>query len=71
MVLTTRYDSNLKATVWNGCENFISIKFHVLKKASVPSSGIRRYFAKQKEVNLFFLVAESKILQSYYCQQPY
>ena len=34
MILTARYESNSKATVWNGSEKFMSVKTHVLKKAS-------------------------------------
>ena len=36
MILTTRYEKNPKAIVWNGSEEFISVRIHVLKKASVP-----------------------------------
>ena len=40
MILTKRYESNLKATVWHGSEKFISVKIHVLKEASVASSKV-------------------------------
>ena len=63
IILTTRYESNLKVTVWNGSEKFMSVKIHVLKKASVPPwkfpwfpkiySGIRRYSLKQIIAILF------------------
>ena len=53
------------ATVWNGSEKFMSVKINVFKKASVTKlySGIRIYFAKQWEIGLFYLIAESGILQ--------
>ena len=40
MILTKRYESNLKGTVWHGSEKFISVKIHVLKEASVASSKV-------------------------------
>ena len=36
MILTARYASNPKPTVWNGSEKLIYVKIDVLKKASVP-----------------------------------
>ena len=53
------------ATVWNGSEKFMSVKIHVFKKAPVAKlySDIRIYFAKQREIGLFYLIAESGILQ--------
>ena len=35
MILTTRYEGNPKAIVWNGSEKFMSIKIHILEKASI------------------------------------
>ena len=35
MILTTRYESNPEAIVWNGSEKFMSVKIHVLEKTSV------------------------------------
>ena len=32
MILITRYESNPKATVWDGSEKLMSVKTHVLKK---------------------------------------
>ena len=51
----------------------MSLKIHVFEKASVvePYSGIRIYFAKQPEIGLFYLIAESRILQFCVYQQPY
>ena len=73
MILTTRYESNPEATVWNDSEKFMSVKNHILKKHLLPNftSGIRREFAEQREIGLFCLLAESRILQSYFCQQPH
>ena len=50
------------ATVWKGSEKFMSIQIHVFKKASVAKMyfGIRIYFAKQPEIGLFYLIAESR-----------
>ena len=33
MILTTRYENNSEATVWNGSEKFMSVKIHVLRKS--------------------------------------
>ena len=73
MILTTRYESNPKAIVWNGSEISMSVKIHVPKKASVVKlyGDFRRYFAKQREIGLLYLIAESTILQSCFCQQLY
>ena len=48
MIYITRYESKRKSTVWNGFKKLISLKIHVLKKASVAKlyNGIRRYFVK-------------------------
>ena len=35
MILTTKYESNPKAIVWDGSEKFMPVKIHVLKKTSV------------------------------------
>ena len=66
MILIIRDESNPKATVF---EQFW--KIHICKIASVAKlySGIRRYFSKQ-EICLFYLIAESRILQYCLCQQP-
>ena len=44
-------------------KNFISVKIHALKKVSVAKlcSGIRRYFMKYLEIDLFYLIVESII----------
>ena len=49
MILTTRYESILKVTIWNGADKFMSVKIHVLKKVSASKldSGIHKYSAKQ------------------------
>ena len=51
----------------------MSVKIHVPKKAPVAklSGDIRRYFAKQREIDLFYLIAESTILKFCFCQQLY
>ena len=51
MILTTRDESNTKATVWNNSKKFMPVQIHVLKIASVAKIyiGIRRYFAKQQK----------------------
>ena len=70
LILTARNESNPKATAWDGSEKFISVKFHVLKKAYVAKlyNGICRYFAKQIEIGLVYLAAERRILQYCFCQ---
>ena len=52
MILTTRDESNPKATVWNSSEKFMSVNIHALKIAAVAKlySGIRRYFVKQQKI---------------------
>ena len=62
-----------KATFWNGSEKLMSVKIHVIKKTYVVKlySGIHRYFAKQRKIGIIYLVAESRILQYCFCQQPY
>ena len=35
MILTTRYERNPKTVFWENSEKFMSVKVHVLKKASV------------------------------------
>ena len=62
-----------KATVWNDSGKINFVKIHVLKKASVAKiyNSLRRYFAKLREIVLFYLTAESKILQSCFCRQTY
>ena len=72
MILTTRYESNPKATFWNGSEKFMPVKIHFLKNISVAKiySDIGRYFSKQRETGPY-LKAESRILQFCFCQQPY
>ena len=64
MILTTKYESNPNVTVWNGSENFIFVKIYGLKEASVAKlySGIRKYFARQREIGLFYLVPDCRIL---------
>ena len=52
---------------------FRSVKINVLK---IPSAaklyrGIRRYFAKQRKIDLFYLITDSRILQCCLCQQLY
>ena len=76
MILTIRFENNPKVTFWNvlkGSEKFMSINNYVLKKASVAKlySDIRRYFAKQQEIGLFYLIVESRIMQFYFCQRRY
>ena len=48
MILATRDGSNPKATLWNSFENFMSVKTHFLKIASVAKlySSICWYFGK-------------------------
>ena len=57
MILTTRYESNPKATARKGSEKIISLKIYVLKEATVdamkkhlkkPLSSICRYFPKHQ-----------------------
>ena len=57
MILTTRYESNPKATARKGSEKIISLKIYVLKEATVdamkkhlkkPLSSICRYFPKHR-----------------------
>ena len=64
MILSTRYESNPERTAWNGSEKFMSVKIYVPTKASVAKlySGSRRYFAKQREIGLLYLITESRIL---------
>ena len=64
MILNTRNESNPEKTAWNGSEKFMSVKIHVLTKASIAKlySGSRRYFAKQREIGLLYLITESRIL---------
>ena len=64
MKATLKHGFMPKATVWNDSEKFMFVKIHVLKKAYVAKlySGFRRYFAKQREIGLFCLIAESRIL---------
>ena len=64
VILTTRYKSNPKSTVWNGSEKLMSVKIYVHKKASVAKiySGIRKYFVKQREICVFYLRPESRKL---------
>ena len=66
LILTAIYESNPKATIWNRSEKFMS-----LKKASASETygSIRRYFAKQQEIDLFSLIAESRIMQHCFRQQ--
>ena len=65
MILTTRDESNPKATVWNSSEKFMSVNIHVLEIASVAKlcSGIRRYFVEQRKIGLFYVIAEIRILR--------
>ena len=68
LIPTTRHESN-----HNGSEEAISIKIHVLNKASVAKhcSGIRPYFVKQLEIDFFYLIVDSRILQCCFSLQPY
>ena len=68
--MTSRYHSNQKAAAWNGPEKLMSVKI-VAKRVAKFYSGIHRYFAKQGEISLFHLIAESRILQSCFHQQPH
>ena len=54
MILTTRYESNPTANVWHGSKKIHMLENHILKILS----GIRRYFEKQREIELFYLTAE-------------
>ena len=61
MILVTRYKSKPKIALWNSSKKFMSVKIHVLNKASAVKllHWIRRYFAKQREINgLFYFIAE-------------
>lgn len=64
VILTTRYKSNPKSTVWSGSEKLMSVKIHAHKKVSIAKiySGIRKYFVKQREICVFYLRLESRIL---------
>ena len=56
MILTTKYESNPKATACKGFEKFMSVKkISVRRKVSVAKfcCGISRYFAKQQEIHIF------------------
>ena len=68
MIPTTRYESKPKAIFW---KSHIGKNFG-LKRASTAKlySGIRRFFAKHLKIGLFYLIAESMILQYCFCQQP-
>ena len=46
----------------------MSLKKHLLPKSTVEFVDI---FPKQREIGLFRLVAESRLLQYCFCQQPY
>ena len=55
MILTTKYESNPKATACKGFEKFMSVKkISVRRKVSVAKfcCGISRYFAKQQEIHI-------------------
>ena len=54
-------------------ESSMSVKIHVLDKAAAAKlyNSIRRYFAKQREIGLFYLIAEIRIFQYCFCQQSY
>ena len=69
MILTTRDESNTKATVWNNSKKFMPVQIHVLKIASVAKIyiGIRRYFAKQQNMSLSaaLLILDTCILYFY------
>ena len=69
MKVNLKHGSMHKATVWNDSEKLMFVKTHVLIKASVAIlySGFRRYFVKQREIGLFCLIADSRILQSCFC----
>ena len=81
MKVTPNHRFIAKATVWNNvcwkrCLSetmFMFVKIHVFLKASVAKlySGLRRYFVKKRKIGLFCLIANSRILQSCFCQQPY
>ena len=73
MILTTTYESNPKATAWNDSKKLMSVKTRTIKEVSVVQfyMGFRRYYSKQREISLLYLIAESRILQSCFCQQPY
>ena len=65
MILTTKYESKLKVTVSNGSEKLMSVKIHVLKKASVAKlyNGIHRYSAK-RNIAILCLSAAALILKA-------
>ena len=54
-------------------EKFVSVKINYLKRASAAKfySGIRRCFRKHLKMGLYYLIAESVILQYCFYQQPY
>ena len=54
-------------------EKFVSVKINYLKRPSAAKlySGIRRCFRKHLKMGLYYLIAESVILQYCFCQQPY
>ena len=73
MILTAKGDSNPSATVSNSTKKFMSVKILLFKITSVAKrySDIRGYFAKQQQFCIFYLTAESRILQYCLCQELY
>ena len=61
MILTTKYESNPKATVLNGSEKSMSVNIHVFKKTSSVKlySDICTYMAKRREIGVFCLTEKN------------
>ena len=61
MILTTKCESNPKATVLNGSEKSMHVNIHDFKKASSAKlySDICTYMAKQREIGVFCLIEKN------------
>ena len=72
MILTVRYESNPKGTVWNGSEKFMSLKKHLSPIYTVPFADILRKnekwsFLFKKNIAILFLSAALSYLMHVYC----